>query len=419
MAWFSNRLGVAALAAVCLAGLAHAEKIGIAATVNDEVITTTDVAARRTLIMDASDIPVTPENERRITPRILQALIEETLELQEAKRQSITVSQAEIDKALDDLGARQKLPPGELKKTLQAKGLSVRSLENQVKAQLAWTKVVQRKLRRNVTVTQDELLLAQQAQAAAPGVTELRLTALVVPITPQSKEAEVKARVGELNAAITGGQPLAAVAEKYAGKGDVQFTAPVWVAEDTLPADVQRLLRETEPGKVAGPVRTGNVIQFVEVLEKRVTKRPPAATELLLKQIGFDLPVKPDKAMQKKVTDTVALLRKDPGSCESDAVPSTPLPVQAVFATPTVGNLTPEQVNIVARLNVGEVSEPLVMQGKLRLILLCEKREPTGAVQASEALRQELFASKMDLEAQKHLRNLRRDASIEIREVPQ
>ena len=67
-----------------------------------DVITSTDLNERLALVMSNSEIPNTPENQQHITPRIVQSLIDEALELQEAKHQSITIPDADIDKMLDD-----------------------------------------------------------------------------------------------------------------------------------------------------------------------------------------------------------------------------------------------------------------------------------------------------------------------------
>ena len=147
---------------------AHAESVGIAAIVGDQVITTTDVRERRDLLMATASIPATEENRRAITPRIIQALIDETLQLQEAKNQSLVVSDEELKKAIDSLGPRSDGKES-LRSFITSNNLSMRSFENQLRAQLAWNKVVQRKLRRNVSIASDEVERARKAVANAPG----------------------------------------------------------------------------------------------------------------------------------------------------------------------------------------------------------------------------------------------------------
>ena len=71
----------------------------IAAVVNDNVITTLDIRQRMTLALLSSGLPESPEIEQRLLPQVLRGLIDEQLQLQEAKRLDITVTQEDIDKA--------------------------------------------------------------------------------------------------------------------------------------------------------------------------------------------------------------------------------------------------------------------------------------------------------------------------------
>ena len=410
-----RRLTATGLFACVLCGPAIAERITIVATVNDDIITSTDLSERRSLVMNASDIPNTPENVQRVTPRVLQSLIDESLQMQEAKRSAITISDAELDKTLDNMGETKTGAPGSLRKAIVAKGLSLRSLQNQIRATLAWNKVVQRKLRRNVTISRDELLRAQQAQASDPGVEESRVTALILPITAADKVEKMQKMAGDISASLKSGQDLAVVGSRYVASGDAQVTPPVWVNEENLPPELAKTLQTLKAGETSNPIRIGNSVQFVKLLEKRVTKKPSISTEVLIKQISVDVPAKPTKDILVKLNDTEQLIRNNPGSCEDTTMVPTKMPLDVKFARLKMGDLPGEQRSTIARLGVGDLSEPLVAPGKMRLVLLCERVDMSGSTADMEGLRQQLFGEKIELEAQKHLRNLRRDATIDIR----
>lgn len=398
---------------------AVAERIGIAAIVNDDVITTREVAERRALIMATSGVPDTADNQARMTPRITQSLIDETLQLQEAKRQSLSVTDEEVNKAIDALAPARGQPAGTLKNSIAAKGLSTRSLENQIRAQLVWTKFVQRKLRRNVTISQDEVQRAQQSRAASPGVTELKIAVLSVPIkSPKDEAAGI--RLGETIATeFKAGSSMPEVAARYAGQPLVQFSPPAWVPEDNLQPALQQALRGIQPGAVTPPIRSGGGIQFVSLMDRKTIKKQSDTTEIALKQILVPAPATRNKAAVEALKSTASILRKNPGNCDDAQLPTTPLPAQVKFARTQLGLLSPEQRSIISQLEVGAVSEPILTPEALRLVMLCEKIEPSsGNLPDAAEIRQELFAEKIELEAQKQLRNLRRDAFISIKDAP-
>lgn len=393
---------------------ALAERITVAATVNDEVITSLELNERRALMLANTNQPDTEETRQRMTPRVMQMLVDEKLQMQEARRLSIEISDEEVAKAIDALGTPSQ-PPGAVKQQIETQGLSVRSLRNQVRAQLAWNKVVQRKLRRNVTITQDELERAQQAQAADPGTQEMRLAVLALAMTGPEQEAATLATANAIATELQTGKDLAQVAEKYRTQPNVQFSPQLWITEDRTPPQLMAELKQRKPNETIGPVRTGNILQFIKILEQRVTKIPPNSTEVLIKQILFDQPPKGDRAQAEKLAQSIQILAQNPGSCEKNELPPTPQIPVVSFNRITFATLNDAQRLLISRLSVGEVSDPQLLPEKVQMVHLCERLESAGKPEIDETLRQQIFGEKIELEAQKHLRNLRRDATTDIR----
>ncbi|MES2984534.1 MAG: SurA N-terminal domain-containing protein [Pseudomonadota bacterium] len=395
---------------------AHATRVGIAAVVGDDIITSTDVAERRDLIMATAGIPATVENQAKLTPRIVQSLVDEALELQEAKRQSLVVSDDEVGKAIEQMSATRPQAEGTLKDFITQKGLSMRSLENQMRAQLAWAKVVQRKLRRNVTISQDEILRAQQSAAAAPGEDEIRLATLAVSVDAGLNEAAAKKLSDEIALQLKAGTEMPTLAARYIKQPQVQFSPPVWVAENAMQPALQQTLRSMKNGEVTPPLQGGKGFQFIQMLDRKTLPKQADATEFAIKQILIPVPPKRDKVSLAKLRTAASTLRSNPGDCMSETLPATGFDAKAKFVRTHFGAMTPEQRAIVNHLEVGDISEPLMSPEAVRLVMLCEKIEPSGGnVPQAEEVRKQLFAEKLELEAQKLLRNLRRDAYIDIK----
>lgn len=406
----------AAVTMLCmLAGPAQAMRVGIAAIVGDDVITTSDVDARRNLVMALAGIPDTAENQRKIMPRIMQLLIDETLQLQEAKRSSLVVTDAEIKTAIDAMG-RSSATGEDIRTFIAKNGLSMPTLESQVRAQLLWSKVVQRKLRRNVNVSQDEVLRAQQAQASAPGAQELRIGAIDIEIASPEKQVEANKLASEMVLQLKAGTDMASVADSYLRQSEVSYKQPVWVVENRLPPTIQQAVRGLKDGEITAPVQAGNLIQILQVIQRRTAEKNADTTEYAVKQIAVPVPPKPDKTSLAALQKAVTALRTNPGDCMSEKIQKVNVPTDVKFVRTTLAVMSPEQRSILSNLEVGSVSEPLMGPDAVRLVMLCEKIEPaTGNLPDANKVRQELFGEKMELEAQKHLRNLRRDAFIDIK----
>ncbi|MFZ4540251.1 MAG: SurA N-terminal domain-containing protein [Rickettsiales bacterium] len=408
-----SRSVAALILGFCLTTIAHAAQVNIAAVVDDNVITTTDISERRDLIMATAGIPNTVENQQKITPRVVQALIDETLQMQEAKRQSLVVSDADLNKALDAMGTRG--DSGEtIRDFIRKNGLSQRSLENQIRAQLAWGKVVQRKLRRNVTIAQDEVLRAQKAASTAPGDEEYRVQAIEIAINGKPDNAAKLAQ--DIALQLKAGTEMPSIATRYIKQPELRYSAPVWVPEKNLPPVLQQAMRTLKTNEVTPPLRSDTLIQIIQLLDRKTSPKLADTTEYAIKQLAIEVPKQRDKGSLAKLTAVAASLQANPGDCMSETIPKVDLPVEVKFARARLGTMSPQQRSLVSHLEVGDISDPLMGPDALRLIMVCEKTEASsGSLPDAETIRQQLFADKMELEAQKHLRNLRRDAFIDIK----
>src|SRR5437870_11780056 len=89
-----------------------APEMRIAAVVNDEVISMFDLVSRMRMVMVSSNITDTPEMRQRIAVQVLHSLIDEKLELQEAKRQSVTATDSEINNGLQQIEKQNNMKSG-------------------------------------------------------------------------------------------------------------------------------------------------------------------------------------------------------------------------------------------------------------------------------------------------------------------
>jgi peptidyl-prolyl cis-trans isomerase SurA len=91
------------------------------------------------------------------TKEATQALIEEQLQLQEAKRLGIEVSDAMVSDAFRQVALNIKLSTDKLTQLLRARGVSAATLNERLRATLAWKAVVQVAVRPRVSISDLEL----------------------------------------------------------------------------------------------------------------------------------------------------------------------------------------------------------------------------------------------------------------------
>ncbi|HOB14663.1 MAG TPA: SurA N-terminal domain-containing protein, partial [Novosphingobium sp.] len=158
--------------------------------VNGEVITGTDIDQRVALVVAASGGKIGPEELQRLRLQVLRNLMDETLQIQEARAQDMEVSDAEVDESYARI-AQQNFgqDPKQLDAYLVKIGSSPASLKRQIRGEMAW----QRLLRRNVTpfvnVSDEEVREEIKRQEEARGQEEYRVGEIFLSANSENREA--------------------------------------------------------------------------------------------------------------------------------------------------------------------------------------------------------------------------------------
>jgi len=115
---------------------------GIAAIVNDTVISDYDLDQRTALFAATSGIRPTKESLAQIRVQVLRSLEDEILELQEAAKHKINITKADVDKALKNIADDNHLTPEQILATITQAGVSADVFRQQLAAQLTWQRLV-------------------------------------------------------------------------------------------------------------------------------------------------------------------------------------------------------------------------------------------------------------------------------------
>lgn len=240
----------------------------IAAIVNKDIVTSRDLLERIQLAIGSTGLPDTVETKRQLAPQVLRGLIDETLQLQEAKRLRIQVTPEEIQRAFASIAERNRLTPDALIGALQARGIDPAMLRRQLEAQIAWIKLVNRDLRSKVVVTGDQVDFALPRDSGAKA--EVRLAEILLPIYSADQEAQVITNARQLAQSIERGADFAALArELSAGSSAPQGGDLGWLPLGSLLPEVRDAVQGLAAGQISAPVRSQSGVQLFRLLERR------------------------------------------------------------------------------------------------------------------------------------------------------
>src|SRR4051812_16102831 len=89
---------------------------GIAAVVNDSIVTVTDVKDRTNLYLSGAPQQPSPDERKKMEHQVLAKLIDEALEIQEAKKLNITIDEGQVNEGFAFVAKQNNLSPEEFKK---------------------------------------------------------------------------------------------------------------------------------------------------------------------------------------------------------------------------------------------------------------------------------------------------------------
>lgn len=263
---------------------APAESVSIervVAVVNEEIITLTELmeerraAVARLQSAGAPPIRATPRPQER---QVLEELIERRLLLQEAAREGIRVEGAEVKTAIEDLKAQNKLADeAALEAALGREGLTLFQFRRRLQDQLAINKLLSRKVRGSIILTDEELeayYRAHPQEFQLTGQVQLRHLLIAIPKAEDPEaEAAAASRVSEVLAALMAGAPFAAVAARYSDAPTAAQGGELGVLrQGELAPELERVAFALLPGEMSTPIRTaaGYNILLVEAREAPV-----------------------------------------------------------------------------------------------------------------------------------------------------
>jgi len=254
----------------------------IAAIANNRAITVHDVQSRMALVFMSAGIRNTAETRKKLLSQVLNQLIVESIQMQEAKRMRLTVTDREVAQALAQIEKQNRMPSGRLLRILRARKVNPLTLVNQVRASLAWSKVIQRSVSSQVRVSEPEIDEAIARLKANKNRLVYRILEIYIP-SGRDGGAGALRTTQRLIAQIRRGANFSSLARQFsqastASKGgDMGF-----VFEGQLAPELEAAIKRVKPGQVIGPVRTSTGYYLLALVSKRAygAGKPPTRKQI-------------------------------------------------------------------------------------------------------------------------------------------
>lgn len=411
------------------AALRHSD--GVAAIVNDNVISNYDVRQRVALFMATSGVRQTPEALKQIRAQVLKQLETERLELLEATKNKVSVSASEVDKAIDDIMKDNHLTQEQLQKLLSQADVQMATLRAQIAAQIAWSKLVQDQLGDRVHVSaldvDDELARLRQG-ANKP---RYLVSEIFQAVDTPEQDAKVHKDMQDLYVQLQSGAPFSAVARQLSQNPTAAQGGDLGVVQEgQLPPEIDAVLVKLRPGQISEPIRASGGYYIILLREKQepeganvpdavpVPTGPPGTLSIV--RITLPIGPHPSKDLVERAFQAAAVMRSHIESCENAKSVAAHLPGSVYYNLPNqrLADLSTEMQSAINQAEPGSSTQPMTSAAGIEVFVRCDKPVPKIShfkMPSRDQVEQSIYEQQITTLARQYLRDLRRDADVETR----
>ncbi|MFA9200181.1 MAG: peptidylprolyl isomerase [Cypionkella sp.] len=388
------------------------------AVVNGQIITGTDVDQRAALVVAASKGQISPEELQRLRAQVLRNLIDEPLQIQEAKAREIEVSQAEVDQTYARVAAQNfGQNVSAMDEYLTRVGSSPASLKRQILGEMAWQRLLRRNIAPFVNVSAEEVNEIMARLEASRGTEEYRLGEIWLSATPENRE-QVLGNIAKIVEQLKQGGSFVGYARQFsesstaAAGGDLGF-----VRLEMLPSELAVAARQMQPGQLVGPIENSGGFSILYLIDKKaVLTADPRDAILSLKQISLAFPAGTSEAEGQARLQTFVNGVKAMRGCGNAEEAAAAMGATVASSDGIVLRSLPEAIQgLLADLQIGQTTAPFGgLQEGVSVLMLCGRDDPQDAGAPSfDELMAQLEEDRVNKRAQRYLRDLRNDAVIE------
>ncbi len=403
----------------------------IVAVVNSEPITNNEVRRELEKALQLASQQGRPQAaSEALAKQVLDSLIDQKVQLQQARETGIRVDEAAIDVAEQSVARQNQVDVAELHKRLAADGVTVSQMRGLLRDQLTLSRLREREVESRVRVTDQEVeeYLGAQPVNVSPENLQINLAQILIAVPENANAAQVatlQAKGQRALARARAGDDFAALVKEFSDASDgVQSGQLGLRTANRYPPLFLEATQNLAVGGVSDVVRSGAGFHILKVIEKISPSLPTMAVtqsrarHILLRlspslteaQALAKLSVfKRDVVAGKANFANLAREFSQDGSAAQGG--------DLGWASP--GMFVPEFEDVMNRLEPSQISDPLVSRFGVHLIQLMERRKVAlSPREQRDTVRAMLRDKKLDPAFSAWAEGLRARAYIEFREPP-
>ena len=389
------------------------------AIINGSIITDTDVEQRLALVITANGGKVSDDERQRLKLQVLRNLIDETLQIQEAKANEITITKDEIDQTFARVAGNFKRTPKDFAAYLREQGSSEASMKRQIEGELAWRRLLGRRIEPFVNVGEEEVNAVIKRLEAAKGTEEYHIAEIFLSSTPETN-AQTLENAQRIVDQIKGGGSFVAYARQFSEASTAAVGGDLgWVRAEQLPEQLAAAATGMQRGQISSPIAVPGGYSIIAVVDKRqVLTADPRDALLALKQVSISFPPGMTQSEAAPKVEEFATKMQTVTGCGTVEKVASSIGAEVVDNDQIrVRDLPPALQDMILNLQIGQATQPFgSLRDGVRALVLCGRDDPqTASGPSFDQIYAQMEEERVNRRARRYLRDLRRDAVVDYR----
>ena len=394
------------------------EIIGIVAIVNDEPITIMDLSNRMQLIIVSSNLPNNSETRNKLYGQILQSLINEKLQAQEAKKLSISITTQEVDNNIKFIEKNNNMEERTLIDTLYKNGVPKSALPSRILANITLEKLLQKVIQPKVIITDNEIENEYNNYLSNEGKYEYKLSEVIFNYTNLSKNTDIMLIAKQIRKKIIKENNFDVIAKRINENGTGKFKKDDnWRLKNNINTTTYDSIKDLKINGVSELLLLNTGVSIVKVDNKRKIIIPDLSSTVEdISIIIFDLPIN-----KNRTTSLLEEIRNKTINIKSCNALLEVAKTEANMQGRNIGkvslkNLPKNFIEAIQNKEVNTPTTPIISEDGIYIIMVCERNAKLNQEFAlKEVITTNIKNRLTNILKERYLLDLSRKSLIDIR----
>ena len=397
----------------------------IVAVVDDDVVLASELMTRlETVRRSIAENNLQPPPGDVLINQIMERLIIENIQLQEAKKRGVTIDDESLARAVGNFASSNNMTMEQFQQTLAQDGTSYRQFREDIRAELIISRLQRAMINRRIAISEQDV----QALLNSPFYQQMfsdeyRVGHIMRSLEDDAAEADMEAAVIEAAGFVQELRDGADFAQMAIAKSSASTALEGgdlgWRRAGELPTLFSDAVLDMQVDDVVGPIATGSTIHIIKLLDRR-----GAGTERLAQTNVSHILIRPSEIVtsEQALEKAQEIYQRIQGgedfaelAKEFSEDPASALNGGALgWSTPD--QFVPQFAEVMSKSEIGETSEPFESEFGWHILLVEDRREQDMSDEARRNMAMDLlFRRRFEEERQEWLKEIRDEAFVELR----